>query len=308
MHTPTCPVKMAGTLQRRCADCHCVVNRRYLRGLVFHGQARDRLAVSRYAHSLALRPTARAGAPNPRADHRIPARRATPAPWCSCRSPRPRRTWRRCRTARVLRGLFARKVRKAGDCFHCGSARRAQTLLIVACLADEASTFERLQAAGKLARSALDGEPQTLLVWQQGCAADAANATLERRASRRCKRPHFASRRSRASRNRATPAAHRSRVGEEAARPRSDARDAAGNNLARWLTALPPNTLDARGYRRFAAGTSRRLKLGFKFYGETRIEASRRRRVSRGIARQRHARCRHCPPHLSSTRLPRPAP
>ena len=78
----------------------------------------------------------------------------------------------------VLRGLFAQKVRKAGDCFHLRVGTRAQTLLIVACLADEASTFERLQAAGKLARSALDGEPQTLLLWQQGCAAPAANATL----------------------------------------------------------------------------------------------------------------------------------
>ncbi len=42
----------------------------------------------------------------------------------------------------------------------------------------------------------------------------------------------------------------------------------AGNNLARWLTALPPNTLDARGYRRFLQELARRLKLGFKFYGE----------------------------------------
>src|ERR1700692_2468731 len=73
MHTPTCPVKMAGTLQRRCANCHCVINRRYLRGLVFHGQARDRPAVSRYAHSLALRPAARARAPNRRTADRVAA-------------------------------------------------------------------------------------------------------------------------------------------------------------------------------------------------------------------------------------------
>src|ERR1700680_5290158 len=73
MHTPTCPVKMTDTLQRRCANCHCVINRRYLRGLVFHGQARDRLAVSRYAHSLAFRPAARARAPNRRTVDRIAA-------------------------------------------------------------------------------------------------------------------------------------------------------------------------------------------------------------------------------------------
>src|SRR5271169_1068816 len=78
----------------------------------------------------------------------------------------------------VLRGLYARKVHKAGDCFHLRVGAQAQTLLIVACLADEAGTFERLQAAGKLARSALDGEPQSLLLWQQGCPAAPANASL----------------------------------------------------------------------------------------------------------------------------------
>ena len=86
--------------------------------------------------------------------------------------------WRALPHGAVLRGLYARKVRKAGDCFHLRVGEQAQTLLIVACLAEEASTFERLQAAGKLARSALDGDPQSLLLWQQGCRASAANATL----------------------------------------------------------------------------------------------------------------------------------
>src|SRR5271168_4632061 len=76
----------------------------------------------------------------------------------------------------VLRSLFARKVRKAGDCFHLRVGAQAQTLLVVACLAEEASTFERLQAAGKLARSALEGDPKTVLIWQQGCRSDAADA------------------------------------------------------------------------------------------------------------------------------------
>src|SRR5271169_6713325 len=86
--------------------------------------------------------------------------------------------WKALPHGAVLRGLYARKVRKAGDCFHLRVGARAQTLLIVACLADEASAFERLQAAGKLARSALDGEPQSLLLWQQGSPAEAANVTL----------------------------------------------------------------------------------------------------------------------------------
>jgi len=63
----------------------------------------------------------------------------------------------------VLRGLFAQKVRKAGDCFHLRVGTRAQTLLIVACLADEASTFE--QAPDDVTRVAKahdgDGDVQT---------------------------------------------------------------------------------------------------------------------------------------------------
>jgi len=86
--------------------------------------------------------------------------------------------WKALPHGAVLRGLYARKVRKAGDCFHLRVGTQAETLLVVACLADEAGTFERLQAAGKLARSALDGDPQSLLVWQQGCAAGPANASM----------------------------------------------------------------------------------------------------------------------------------
>ncbi len=59
-----------------CADCQRYIGCltwRYLRGLVFHGQARDRPAVSRYAHSLALRPPAGARAPNRRTAHRFAA-------------------------------------------------------------------------------------------------------------------------------------------------------------------------------------------------------------------------------------------
>src|SRR6202046_5212398 len=76
----------------------------------------------------------------------------------------------------VLRALHERKVRKAGDTFHLRVGPQAQTLLVVACVAKEASTFERLQAAGKLARSALEGDPKTVLIWQQGCKADALDA------------------------------------------------------------------------------------------------------------------------------------
>jgi leucyl aminopeptidase len=176
--------------------------------------------------------------------------------------------WRVLPHGAVLRGLYANKVRKAGDCFHLRVGTRAQTLLIVACLADEASTFERLQAAGKLARSALDGEPQSLLLWQQGCAPGAANATLSATiAALEAAAFRFASFKSKPK-----PRARLVRIDIAGRKlPELDLAlaTAAGNNLARWLTALPPNTLDARGYRRYLQELARRLKLGFKFYTET---------------------------------------
>src|ERR1700689_4846681 len=86
--------------------------------------------------------------------------------------------WQALPHAPMLRALHERKIRKAGDTFHLRVGAQAQTLLVVACLATEATTFERLQAAGKLARSALEGDPRTVLVWQQGCTTDAADATF----------------------------------------------------------------------------------------------------------------------------------
>jgi leucyl aminopeptidase len=180
--------------------------------------------------------------------------------------------WKALPHGAVLRTLYARKVRKAGDCFHLRVGTEAQTLLIVACLAAEASTFERLQAAAKLARAALDGEPKSLLLWQQGCEAAAANASLSAAiAALEAAAFRFASFKSKPK-----PRSRLLRIDLAAATKLPDLdvtlATAAGNNLARWLTALPPNTLDARGYRGYLQQIARRLKLGFKFYGEAQLK------------------------------------
>jgi len=172
----------------------------------------------------------------------------------------------------VLRALYERKVRKAGDTFHLRVGPRAQTLLVVACVAGVASTFERLQAAGKLARSALDGDPQSLLIWQQGCDTAAAEATfnaaiaaLEAAAFRFAT---FKSKPKSRARLLRIDLARREKL------PDLDLTlaTAAGNNLARWLTALPPNTLDAGMYRRLLKQFAQRLHLSFKFYGEAQLK------------------------------------
>ena len=80
--------------------------------------------------------------------------------------------WRALPHGAVLRGLYARKVRKAGDCFHLRVGAHAQTLLIVACLADEASTFERRLLSHKCTR------PRVLLRWQARYSAVALTANV----------------------------------------------------------------------------------------------------------------------------------
>jgi leucyl aminopeptidase len=168
----------------------------------------------------------------------------------------------------ALRGLYASKVRKEGDFCQLRVGPDAATLLIAVCPVANASTFERLQSAAKIARAALESEPKTLLIWQQGCdlkavepALHAAVAAIQAAAFR------FATFKSKPKLR--TPLeridlalAHRL-PGLEATLATSG-----GNNLARWLTALPPNSLNAAAYRRLLRDLARHLKLSFRFYGE----------------------------------------
>jgi leucyl aminopeptidase len=180
--------------------------------------------------------------------------------------------WRALPHGSILRGLFSRKIRKAGDCFHLRVGAQVQTLLVVACLPEDATTFERLQAAGKLSRVTLDGDPPSLLLWQQGCPTAAANATLNASvAALQAAAFRFESFKSNPKKRERL-----SRIDIAADRkiPELDVTlaTAGGNNLARWLTALPPNTLDARGYRRLLQELATRLKFRFKFYDEAALK------------------------------------
>ena len=211
-----------------------------------------------------------------------------------CRSKPSAGDWAALPHGAVLRGLYARKVRKEGDCCQLRVGARA---------ADPAdrrvpgrsrrAPFERLQAAGKLARAALGRRSR-----RRCCSGSRAATADDRRADvardRRGPPSGGVSLRdaSRASRNRA----RRSRG--SISRSRGTLRDldvtlatSAGNNIARWLTALPPNTLDARGYRRLLQGSCAPPEaLDIRFYGESRAaSASAPARFSRSRKAMRRA-------------------
>jgi leucyl aminopeptidase len=171
----------------------------------------------------------------------------------------------------VLRDLYGRRVRKEGDSFQIRVGERAETLLLVACTPAQASIFERLQTAGKLARSVMECEPRSLLLWQQGCTEEAADAALNATiAALEAAAFRFATFKSKP---KPRPAFARIDVAAEKKLAGLDLTlaSAAGNNIARWLTALPPNTLDAGAYRRLVQDFARRLGLAYKFYGEKQL-------------------------------------
>ena len=172
----------------------------------------------------------------------------------------------------AIRDVFRLKPRKAGDFFVLRVGARAETLIAVALVGDAASAFDRLQALGKAARAALEAEPRTLLLWQHGLstetAAQALSAALSALQAGAFALPAFKS---------APPKRTRlARIdiagGAKAADLERAMASSAGNNLARWLTALPPNRLDAAAYRRYLQDFARRLGMRFKFYGERELQ------------------------------------
>jgi len=176
--------------------------------------------------------------------------------------------WAAVPHGKVLRQLYARKVQKEGDCCHLRVGARAETLLVAVCPAARASAFERLQTAGKIARAIIDTEPESLLMWQQGCSRETADAALHAAlAAVQAAAFRLATFKSKP-KSRAPLARVDVALGHKLADLQVTLASSAGNNLARWLTALPPNTLDAAGYRRLLKELARHLRLTYQFYGE----------------------------------------
>ncbi len=184
-----------------------------------------------------------------------------------------RDTWSGAPHAEVVRALHARKARRAGDVLEATLGESAQTTLVLAWVGEDSSPFERLQLAQKCARAALAGEPDGILVMHlpggtRRSSDGALLATVAALQAAAFRMPAFKSRPKRRQRLRRIDLAHsRTLPGLD-----ETLATAAGNNLARWLTALPPNELDATGYRRLLRQFAAKQGLAMRFYPEAALK------------------------------------
>ncbi len=135
---------------------------------------------------------------------------------------------------------------------------QAQTTVLVAMVPPQASAFERATVARRLAEAAMAENPSRISVLATGFAAESTSALVRDQLLALLltafRLPVFRQK---------TPKPPRLSAIRLAGLPeRIDAdrvrAEAAGNNLARWLTALPPNLGDARALRAAAAQLAER--------------------------------------------------
>jgi leucyl aminopeptidase len=145
-------------------------------------------------------------------------------------------------------------------------SNRQQTLAVLGYIRADASTFERLSLAGRMLKETEARGPQTVGLIALGKAAPAQaalDALVAATYAQAFSLPTY--------RVPSTDERQIKRIvvlGNEDIDTRYAAASARGNNLARWLTALPPNMLDARGYHRAIAELARRHDLTFKWLDE----------------------------------------
>ncbi len=191
--------------------------------------------------------------------------------------------------------LHARAQPKAGTLRTTTLNDRQQTLAVLGYIAADASAFERLALAGRLMKETATRELQTLAVFAPRTHANDGTtlaALLAAALAQSFRLPAFRSapRKSRALRRilllGAPPAEPRRAMRKSAGRgstrrgvtrvePASARLDldfelaaARGNNLVRWLTAMPPNLLDSRHYHQALQQLARQHRLQMKWFDQ----------------------------------------
>ncbi|HEV7135745.1 MAG TPA: leucyl aminopeptidase family protein [Steroidobacteraceae bacterium] len=170
------------------------------------------------------------------------------------------------------RDLLAREPPRAGAVRSTSLANRRQTLAVLGFLPPKPTQFERLALAGRMMKEAAARGPRTIGLATAGFAADGGGQAAESAALEALLAGALAQ--AFALPSCRAPSAEDRHIGRihlpAAARldvPHAQIR-AEGTNLARWLTALPPNILDSRGYRAALTQLARRHGLEMTWLGE----------------------------------------
>ena len=165
------------------------------------------------------------------------------------------------------RELHARSKPRGGTARSTTLANSRHTLAVIGYLQADASPFERLQLAGRMLKEAAARAVDTVaLAASADRASGAANleALLAATFAHSFALPSYASAREPRKALREIVL-----LGGDDLDLRQASAAARGNNLTRWLTALPPNKLDARSYRKLIADIARTNKLSMRFLDET---------------------------------------
>ena len=167
------------------------------------------------------------------------------------------------------RALDARAPARAATVRTTALSNPRQTLAVLGYLKSDASAFERLSLAGRMLKEAAARNPQTVGLAAPGTGA-AARAALEALLAAALVHA-FALPSFRAAVRHERHIRRIVLLGERSVDTRYGAATARGTNLARWLTALPPNVLDARGYRQAIARLARQHGLTLRWLDERRL-------------------------------------
>ncbi len=169
--------------------------------------------------------------------------------------------------------LQARSRPRSGTVRSTALTNRGQTQAVLGYIAKGSSPFDTLALAGRMLKEVAGRNPRRVglaAVGEAAGALQALDALLAATLAHAFRLPDFRSS------TRSEPPIDRIVLLESppqsATRPRLDVPHAIaaarGNNLTRWLTALPPNLLDARGYRATIGALARRAGLEMKWIDE----------------------------------------
>lgn len=170
-----------------------------------------------------------------------------------------------------LQAVYRKHVAGATPAFTTRLANKRQTLVVGGTIAANASTFEQLTLGRKLVAAATSQKPGSLGI----CAVGFDSAARQKLVANVLAAALAAAFRLPAYKKKAEPGRITSirllGLDETLDTSRAEA-EAKGNNLARWLTALPPNFLNARHYADLVRDLAREHGWQYKRFGTTDLE------------------------------------